>query len=302
MNINTQITFDYSASELIIDYFSNHDTNKIAKIINHPAYKLVFEHSNRFSSTPLNEEKLILSLKEKSTAFDFTNIVERLPKLISIINFLKNNEQKMKKEFAPLSQAYLPKNYIPKVRVYFVIGGYNGIALNDQVAMNIDWEQFRNDFQEILLYLPHELFHIGFAHYHQLPDISAVKTKDDLKKIIMRITMDEGLATLVPYKKRIALNALTDYDYSILSDDSLLSKKVKQFKIIMQMLNKNSNSIVTDKLLGEALGQCSGDRLFYIVGCYMGLKIEQKYGKNKLIELIKQSPEKFFEIIEEIYL
>lgn len=301
MTIDAKIEFDYSASELIIDYFSKPDMNKAAKIVGHPAYKLVFKHSKQFSSIPLNENLLLSSLNEKSMAFDFTNIVERLPKLISVIDFLKSNEQKMKKEFAPLSQIYLPEDYVPQVKIYFIIGGFNGIALNNQVAMNIDWEQFRNDFQEILLYLPHELFHIGFAHYHQLPDMSTVKTKEDLKKLIIRITMDEGLATLVPYKKRIALNALMDYDYSILSDSLLLLKKVRQFKNIMQMLNKENNDI-TNKLLGEVLGQCSGDRLFYIVGCYIGLKIEQKYGKKIFVQLIKQLPEKFFEIIEEIAL
>ncbi|MCK4420833.1 hypothetical protein KAW48_03465 [candidate division WOR-3 bacterium] len=294
----TQVKFDYSAAEIVIDYFSNPDTNKITEIVNHPAYKLVYEHSKRFSSNPLDENMLALSLNGESISFDFLNINEQLSKLKEVVSYLKSNEQKMREEFVPLSVLYLPEDYEPNATVYFIIGGYNGIALNDQVAMNIYWEQFLKDPQEILLYLPHELFHIGFAHYQQLPDISAVKTKEDLKNLVMRITMDEGLATLVPYKTRIALNALSDYDYSVLTDNLPVSKKVKQFENLMQMLNKDNNNPVDDKLLGEVLGECSGDRLFYIVGCYMGLRIEQKYGMGKLIELIKHSPEEFFEVFE----
>ena len=294
----TQVKFDYSAAEIVIDYFSNPDTNKITEIVNHPAYKLVYEHSKRFSSNPLDENMLALSLNGESISFNFLNINEQLSKLKEVVSYLKSNEQKMREEFAPLSLLYLPEDYEPNATVYFIIGGYNGIALNDQVAMNIYWEQFLKDPQEILLYLPHELFHIGFAHYQQLPDISAVKTKEDLKNLVMRITMDEGLATLVPYKTRIALNALSDYDYSVLTDNLPVSKKVKQFENLMQMLNKDNNNPVDDKLLGEVLGECSGDRLFYIVGCYMGLRIEQKYGMGKLIELIKHSPEEFFEVFE----
>ncbi|MCK4529096.1 hypothetical protein KAW18_17155 [candidate division WOR-3 bacterium] len=294
----TQVKFDYSAAEIVIDYFSNPDTNKITEIVNHPAYKLVYEHSKRFSSNPLDENMLALSLNGESISFNFLNINEQLSKLKEVVSYLKSNEQKMREEFAPLSLLYLPEDYEPNATVYFIIGGYNGIALNDQVAMNIYWEQFLKDPQEILLYLPHELFHIGFAHYQQLPDISAVKTKEDLKNLVMRITMDEGLATLVPYKTRIALNALSDYDYSVLTDNLPVSKKVKQFENLMQMLNKDNNNPVDDKLLGKVLGQCSGDRLFYIVGCYMGLRIEQKYGMGKLIELIKHSPEEFFEVFE----
>ena len=294
----TQVKFDYSAAEIVIDYFSNPDTNKITEIVNHPAYKLVYEHSKRFSSNPLDENMLALSLNGESISFNFLNINEQLSKLKEVVSYLKSNEQKMREEFAPLSLLYLPEDFEPNATVYFIIGGYNGIALNDQVAMNIYWEQFLKDPQEILLYLPHELFHIGFAHYQQLPDISAVKTKEDLKNLVMRITMDEGLATLVPYKTRIALNALSDYDYSVLTDNLPVSKKVKQFENLMQMLNKDNNNPVDDKLLGKVLGQCSGDRLFYIVGCYMGLRIEQKYGMGKLIELIKHSPEEFFEVFE----
>jgi len=36
-------------------------------------------------------------------------------------------------------------------------------------------------------------------------------------------------------------------------------------------------------------------RLFYIVGCYMGLKIEEKYGSKKIQELVTESPEIYFE-------
>ncbi|MCK4642199.1 hypothetical protein KAU32_01050 [bacterium] len=296
--MNTQLKFDYSAAEIVIDYFSNPATNKINEIVNHPGYRLVYEHSKQFSSNPLDENMLALSLKGESTSFNFSNIRERLKQLKKTVSYLKGNEQKMREEFAPLSLLYLPEDYEPDVTVYFLIGGYNGIALNSQIAMNIDWEQFRNDRQEILLYLPHELFHIGFAHYHPLPDISKVRYEEDLKKTVMRITMDEGLATLVPYQKRIALNALADYDYSVLSDSQVLLKKVTQFMGIIKMLSKDSGSPVTGQLLGEVLGQCSGDRLFYIVGCYMGLKIEQESGRGELIELVKHSPAEFFDVFK----
>ncbi|MCK4352299.1 hypothetical protein KAW65_02710 [candidate division WOR-3 bacterium] len=295
-----QINYDFSAVELVIDYFLKRNNNKINEIVNHPAYKLVFEHSKRFSSTALNKDMLVLSLKGKSTAFGFSNINERLSILKEMVNYLKNNEQKIKEEFIPLALFYLPRDYKPEVTVYFIIGGYNGIALNDEVAINIDWEQFRSAPQEIFLYLPHELFHIGFAHYQQVPDISIVKTKEDLRKLVMSFTMNEGLATLVTYQKRIDLNALSDYDYSILINSLLLTKKVKQFMSLIQILGRNISDFVTNKLLAEVLGQCSGDRLFYVVGCYMGLKIEQNYGREKLIELIKHSPEKFFEVFKNV--
>ncbi|MCD6594736.1 hypothetical protein J7L68_03580 [bacterium] len=300
--MDSQIKFDYSAAKSVIDYFQNLDAENIAEILDHPAYELVFEHSSRFSSTPFDKDILRQSLNGKSTTFNFDYINSRLPQLKEIVDYLENNEQKMLKEFAPLALLYLPDDYESEVTVYFVIGGYNGVVLNDRIAINIDWAQFRNDPQEILLYLPHELFHIGFSHYQKVLDIFTIDTENDLKKLVMSYTMNEGLATLVPYKKRLELNALSDYDYSILTDEHSLSKKIKQFELLMNIFEKdNQNNPVTDKLLENILGQCSADRLFYIVGCYMGLQIEQKYGRRKLIELIEHfSHDEFFNIFENV--
>jgi len=36
------------------------------------------------------------------------------------------------------------------------------------------------------------------------------------------------------------------------------------------------------------------------IDCYMGLKIESKFGKDKIIELIKGTPELFFETYSQL--
>lgn len=296
----TQITFDYSGAELVIEYFFNDKSENIIKIINHPGYLHVFEHSKKFSSSPLDQKLLESSLLGQSNAFNYTGIAERLETLKQIITYLKANEQLMKEEFGELPLKYLPGDHKQKVEVFFIVGGYNGIAMDGKVAINIDWQQFRNDKQEILLYLSHELFHIGFEQYQTAPDVFSIKTVNDLKYLVMYFTMNEGLATLVPYQYRTFINALKDYDYTVLMDSTLLAQKLQQFNKLMEELINNNDSEVTNKMLNNTLAQCSGDRLFYIVGCYMGLKIEKKYDRNTLIELIKKSPKDFFEVFNGI--
>lgn len=166
--------------------------------------------------------------------------------------------------------------------------------------MNIDYKQFRENHNEISLYIAHELFHIGFEKYHQLPDIFEAKTVEDLKKIVLSITMNEGLATLTPYHKRIKMNEISDKDYVAFLDTSILNKKINQFDLLLKYLEKNSGNELTTEILSNVLGQGSGDRLFYIVGCYMGLQIETEYGKDKIAELIKESPERFFETYNQL--
>ncbi len=290
-----QISFDYSGVELILGQFVENKDN-IEEILNNPGYQHILEHSKKYSSNPLTEDNLRNSLKGKDEGFDFSHVKERKDKYIGIVEYLKENEQEIINDYAKLCLKYLPKDYNQKATIYYVIGGYNGIAFNNKICMNIDYEQFRKNYTEIKLYIAHELFHIGFEKYQSLPDIFKAKTVKDLKKIILSMTMNEGLATLTPYHKRIEMNEISDSDYTILLDTTALNKKIIQFNSLIKYLDENIDKKLTNEILGNVLGQCSGDRLFYIVGCYIGLRIEAKYGSDKIQKLVMDDPGKYFEI------
>ena len=295
-----QIKFDYTGAELAVNYFSDTVNKSELKIINHPGYQHILLHSKKFSSEPLTEENLLNSLKGKDDGFDFSSINERADTLKQIIQWLKNNEQEIRSVFASLPLNYLPNDYNQNATIFFVIGGYNGIAFDNKICVNIDYKQFRKNHNEIKLYIAHELFHIGFENYHQLPDIFKAKTVKDLKAVVLSMTMNEGLATLTPYHKRIEMNEITDKDYVALLDTTVLNKKINQFNELVKYLDANSSKEITNDILGNVLGQCSGDRLFYVVGCYMGLKIESKFGKDKIVELVKEKPDLFFETYRQL--
>jgi len=298
-NLFGQISFDYSAVELVLGQFTEGKDNTEA-IIKNPSYQHILEHSKKYSSDPITEDNLLNSLNGKNEGFDFSHVAERKEKYLEIIKFLKDNEQEIINEYAKLCLKYLPYDYIQKATIYYAVGGYNGIAFNNRICMNIDFEQFRNNNKEIELYIAHELFHIGFEKYQPLPDIFKAKTVKDLKAIVLSMTMNEGLATLTPYHKRIETNEITDNDYRVLLDSVTSHEKVEQFNSIIKYMNENIDKELTNEILGNVLGQCSGDRLFYIVGCYIGLKIEIKYGSNNIQELVKLGPEKYFETYYQI--
>ena len=289
-----QITFDYSGAELVLEHFTDNQDN-VEKIINNPGYQHILLHSKKYSSTPITKENLQNSLNSKNERFDFSHVKARKDEYIKIIKYLKENEQEIINMYAKLCLKYLPDDYKQRAIIYYVVGGYNGIAFNNKICMNIDYKQFRENYNEIKLYIAHELFHIGFEKYHSLPDIFKAKTVKDLKYIVLSQTMNEGLATLTPYHKRIEMNEVSDYNYKVLLDTIALNKKITQFNSVIKYLDENSDEKLTNEILGNVLGQCSGNRLFYIVGCYMGLKIEEKYGSKKIQELVKENPQKYFE-------
>jgi len=292
-NIHSRIVFDYSAAESVLEHFVDNQNN-VKLILKNPAYQHILLHSQKYSSNPLTEENLRNSLNGKKEGFDFLYVKERKDKYIQIIKYLKTNEQEIINIYAKFPLKYLPKDYNQKATIYYIIGGYNGIAFDDKICINIDYKQFRENYNEIKLYIAHELFHLGFEKYQPLPNIFKAKTVKDLKKIVLYNTMNEGLATLTPYHKRIELNEIFDYDYKILLDTIALNKKINQFDVVLAYLDKNKDKKLTNEILETVLGQCSGDRLFYIVGCYMGLVIEGKYGTEEIRKLIKKKPEIFF--------
>lgn len=294
-----QISFDYSAVELVLGQFKEGEDNTEA-IINHPGYQHILIHSKKYSSNPLTEDNLRSSLNGKNNGFDFSHVAERKDKYLKIVKFLKDHEQEIINEFADLPLKYLPDDYNQKATIFYMIGGYNGIAFDNKICINIDIEQFRNNFKEIELYISHELFHIGFEKYQTLPNIFKAKTVRELKEIVLSMTMNEGLATLTPYHKRIEIQQIDDYDYQILLDSAALNKKIEQFNSIITYMDENIDKKLTSEILKNVLGQCSGDRLFYNVGCYIGLKIEEKHGRSKIKELVKQGHEKYFETYYQI--
>lgn len=294
-----QITFDYSAAELVLDHFTT-KKNHTRAIVKNAGYRHILSHSRKYSSEPLTEDNLRNSLEGRNEGFDFSRVAERGEEYRKILHYLKAREQEIINDYAKLCLKYLPDDYVPKATIYYTIGGYNGIAFDGKICLNIDYEPFRDNYREIELYLAHELFHLGFENYQPLPDVFAAKTVRDLKALVLSLTMNEGLATLTPYHKRIDLNEVSDDDYRILLDPGELQKRIDGFNAVMKFLDDNLDKELDNEILGNVLGQCSGDRLFYIVGCHLGLRIEEKYGAAKIKELIKQGPEKYFETFYQI--
>lgn len=294
-----QIIFDYSGAKLVLDHFVNNRDN-LKEILNNQGYNKILEHSRKYSSNPLTKANLLNSLKGKKEGFDFSQVAERKNKYTEILDHVKNNQLNIQEEYGKLCQKYLPEDYRQKALIYFVIGGYNGIAFDRSVCLNIDYEPFRRNIRELKFYLAHELFHIGFEHYQKLPDIHKARKISDLKNIILSLTMNEGLATLTPYHKRIEMGEISDDDYQILLDYSALNNKIKHFDRIIRFLNDNLDQDLDNEIMGNILNQCSVGRLFYVVGCQMGLEIANRWGNDKIKELIKLGPEKYFEIYYQV--
>lgn len=163
-----RISFDYSPAELVLAHFTDKKKNT-ETIIKNAGYQHILTHSRRYSSEPLTEDNLRNSLNGRDDGFDFSHVADRNEKYRKILHYLKGHERDIIDDYSKLCLKYLPDGYAQKATVFYVIGGYNGIAFDGKICMNIDYDQFRDNYREVELYIAHELFHIGFENTSPCP-------------------------------------------------------------------------------------------------------------------------------------
>ncbi|MDA8130614.1 MAG: hypothetical protein M0011_03810 [Elusimicrobia bacterium] len=282
-----KVEMDYSAAEAALEYLERPAPGKLKELLGHTAYRLIVSHSRRYCSRPLSAQTLAQAFRKGSPEAGLGGLAGNRAGLAAALKYLKENEPAIRDEFLSLHLRYLPQDYCETAVVRFALGGCDGIALDGQVVVNLNDGRFLADRRELLLSLPHELFHLGFEYYRGLPDLAAARTVGDLKEFVMEFTMNEGLATLVPYEKRRSAGALDARDYSVLESAGDLEKKLRVFDALLWELEARSKEALTGGFRDRILEELSRERLFYIAGCHKALAIERSLGREKLAQLVR---------------
>lgn len=137
----------------------------------------------------------------------------------------------------------------------------------------------------------HELFHQGFNKCK--PKMFENSSKDSVIYQIYNDLQNEGMATYVGYK------ALKDFPHcrnDMLKDDYKLFENNEEMNALLNKMNGVFKKTLTlrEKELKDTLWQIgSTDRAYYVIGCYMSKIIDEKLGRNALIETISKGPQSF---------
>lgn len=144
----------------------------------------------------------------------------------------------------------------------------------------------------------HELFHQGFNL--SKPAFKSDNPKDSIVYQIYNDLQNEGMATYVGFK---ALADFPDFDPDPLRDDYRFLQDTATFKKLYHLLNKTLEKVpglltteAGQKELKEILWQVgSMDRAYYVIGCFMAKTIDEKEGRQALVETITAGPKTFLE-------
>jgi hypothetical protein len=280
------IAFDDSSLEASLNYLQNRSDENLRRLVSKPGNKLAYAHYlwSSFVSNVTIEEFWSAQLSK----------IHWSPELEYNVNAVKTHllNQEETKWLSEVLR-YLPKNHFFNTTVYFNVG-YDNIVFGEDIALNLNFQQFSQDKRESVYYLIHELAHAGYVRYHPLPELRNIRTNRELLKIVKFLTHLEGMGVISALRLRILEEGLLDNDYRILLNDAERTRRVNHYFRLISELESNLNKQVDESSFFEKMSG-KETRLWYITGCHMAQQIEKRYGIETLRKLVKRGSEEFFD-------
>lgn len=283
--------FDFTHVELAIDYFDSPEEGSLESIAATPAAQHLKNHSDRTGYYPAD-----------FSALDITNELLKVApsqKLMTdvkgLIDYAQNNPERQKACIAEAA-AYLPDSAQPKYPLYVTWGYDIGVAMDDRASLNFKHRHFLENPEEIWFYCIHEVHHTGVMQIHRMPALSSIATVEELYRFARYATYLEGLAVYSAWEARRDAGAeRLDSDYQVLNDSEKREHIVTVYREKLALLENDFEAPLTDAHWQLVEEMSSGDRLWYVTGAEMAAEIDERLGRDRLIEVTLQGPDAFFD-------
>ena len=281
------LSYDSSAIRSTLDYLSDRSSENLNRLVSTPGNRLAYQHYlwSTLGSALTIEEFWKSSLEHIVYSRDVELRID------TIWQYLETQEQS---RWLEEILKCLPARHVFHSTIYPIIG-YDNVAFNEDVALNLGFNQFHADPREASYYLIHELAHAGYYQYHPMPDLHKIKSQSDLLWVVKFLTHLEGMGVFSCLRLRVAEGGLLDKDYKVLFDDAEKSKRISAYFYLLSTLEEAPSRDLQSADFG-IFDQMSGPttRLWYIAGCHMAQTIGAEYGEETLRELVKKGHEDFF--------
>jgi hypothetical protein len=216
---------------------------------------------------------------------------EKNAQLIAVKSVIKKEEEFNEKAI-PHICSFLPKD-CPSISttIYFTTAIMaNGFQMGNNVVIygeNADKDNL----------LIHELFHKGQRACESM--IYENGSKDTtLNQIYINLQI-EGTATYVGYKalkEFPSVDPLLRKDYEFLGDTGIIGRLREKLNEVLKKAPSLVGTEAGQKEIRDSLWQVgSTGRAFYVVGCIMARTIDEKLGRDALIETITKGPQAFLQ-------
>ena len=289
-SVESAAVFDFTFVDAALQYLDTGDEAVLVGIVEGPAAKHLAAHASLVS----------LAGQERSTR----EIVEELlhPRLEKaeyaqeVRQLLLTVRQDTVRQATCLSEvlAYLPEGSLIRGKLYFTYGYDIGVVVSGNASLNLAHAHFLQDPDEVWFYCVHELHHVGFMAFHDMPKIADLATTDDLLYLVEYATQLEGMAVYAAWDWRERAGALSaDEDYEALQDEERMARYEREYFEMYHRLRSEPIRPLADSDWAIIERMSSGDRLWYRVGARIAATIEATQGRDELLRLVEAGPRAF---------
>ena len=287
---NVQVTIDYSFINCVLEYLERPREDTFHVIVSNEAAKDVHAHAYRFHNTTLDNQdfwrKILKSESNKGK--------EHLEKIRKNLEYITIHDKEFLEAFDEVS-TYLPDELELNTKLHLMIGYDMGIVFGSNAFLNAGHSFFFENKRELLYLAMHEVHHVGYAHYNPTYSFDSINNIKDFLPIIKYSTHLEGLAVYCPLQRRLRENGLKHRDYPVLLDKMEKERLVRKYFEIVAEIERSEDREIVEKDW-DLLRQMSDIyRLWYITGAHMAQVIDEKLGREKLIQTIIDGPERYYQ-------
>jgi tetratricopeptide (TPR) repeat protein len=281
----TEINFDVSAVETLYHHAHEVLRNVDSFWNSNQGYRLTIQYHNN-NRVPLEMEEW------KARAGEIAALTEseanEQPALRTVRGIGELKPVLMERGIQHIS-SFLPADAPPvKVPVYLISDiKPAAFAYPGGILMNVNSPRFNDDPSVIMNIITHEVYHCGFAN------TIAYRTDYELENepldFVLSFLLNEGMATYVSFSARDFFPNDFVPDYKMMQDPEEVRKNIKK----VDNLFEQAEYLSSDSIRKVAWQTGIIERSFYIAGGYMAWVIEQKTGREALVEAMCAGPLSF---------
>ena len=287
------LEIDSSSARQILQFAMDIDIPIPKKWYKQSSYILSLKHAKlcglEFDKNYFNEILIYIENKRKD--------IEYRDKMRGYLAFLENiitEEDNFIEQIEKVIFEYLPQKTSICAKVYLsVFQPQYAFTLDNDIVLNIASSFYEANVQKVFILIAHEIYHTGFSQYRKpaLPELEC-KNKDELIQNIIWQIQNEGMATYIASHIWKLYPNVYIYDYELLSDPSRI---IIAFNELRELFDKFQNDDIAS--IKKAIWDIGiVKRIFYVTGAYIAQIIEEKFGRERLIQTILNGPKDFIDI------
>lgn len=179
--------------------------------------------------------------------------------------------------------------------LYFTLG-YDVGVVSDRwsASVNLAHPYLMENPRHVEYFIIHELHHVGFLAYHDLPRIRDIRSREQLRDLVQGLVHLEGLGTYAPWRLRQKDETLDAVpDYVTLQDDTTMADLEIRFWQLYRGLDDLPDEVDPETVIHQLTLFGDQHKLFHLVGCRFAQRIHHLYGLKRLRATIPGNSEGF---------